>query len=165
MTKKAKRSREPETSSTNHATSFAQEPAVESCQLSKKARKRKRQRDESAAEAHPQSEIEAKAEQPAADAKTPKAKLSKLQESMKRKLEGARFRMINEDLYTKDSQLSFNQFTKDPTLFNVYHLGFREQVHTIPLASKAYISLGSIRFAKCTYVSILRSTLSDEPLQ
>jgi ribosomal RNA-processing protein 8 len=144
MAKKAKRAREQEAGSTQHAASIAQEPAVGSSQLSKKARKRKRQRDESAAEAHPQRETEEKAEQPVADAKKPKAKLSKLQESMKRKLEGARFRMINEDLYTKDSHLSFNQFTKDPTLFDVYHLGFREQVHVIP-GSKSICFLSSIR--------------------
>ena len=46
---------------------------------------------------------------------------------MKRKLEGARFRMINEDLYTKDSALSYDQFTADPSLFDVYHAGFRVQ--------------------------------------
>jgi ribosomal RNA-processing protein 8 len=137
MAKKAKRARDQEsTGITAHAASAVQqEPAEETSQLSKKARKRKRQRDESAAEAPPQPGTESKAKQPATDTKKPKAKLSKLQESMKRKLEGARFRMINEDLYTKDSHLSFNQFTKDPTLFDVYHLGFREQVGTRLLES------------------------------
>ncbi|KAG5176320.1 methyltransferase-domain-containing protein [Tribonema minus] len=59
--------------------------------------------------------------------------MSKLQEAMKRKLEGARFRMLNEDLYTKHSTLSFSQFSEEPDLFDIYHRGFREQVEKWPV--------------------------------
>mmetsp|Transcript_6431 Transcript_6431/g.9640 ORF Transcript_6431/g.9640 Transcript_6431/m.9640 type:complete len:121 (-) Transcript_6431:465-827(-) len=58
--------------------------------------------------------------------------LSALQLAMKKKLDGAKFRMINEDLYTSHSSLSFGQFQSDPKLFDVYHKGFREQVKTHP---------------------------------
>lgn len=59
--------------------------------------------------------------------------VSKLQEAMQKKLAGGRFRMINEDLYTKESEKSFEQFTADPSLFTVYHHGYREQVEKWPV--------------------------------
>jgi len=59
-------------------------------------------------------------------------KLSALQQKMKAKLEGAKFRMINEKLYTSSSQASFQEFQDNPSLFEVYHRGFREQVEKWP---------------------------------
>ena len=41
---------------------------------------------------------------------------------------GARFREINELLYTQPSALSHSQFVKEPQLFEAYHAGFRLQV-------------------------------------
>ena len=53
--------------------------------------------------------------------------LSALQATFKKKLEGAKFRMINEVLYTSRGEKSFETFQKDPALFDIYHEGFREQ--------------------------------------
>mmetsp|Transcript_8447 Transcript_8447/g.11074 ORF Transcript_8447/g.11074 Transcript_8447/m.11074 type:complete len:375 (+) Transcript_8447:23-1147(+) len=62
-----------------------------------------------------------------------KLKLSTLQQKMRAKLDGARFRMINEELYTRPSTDSFSNFQNDPSLFDVYHTGFREQVEKWPV--------------------------------
>ena len=48
-------------------------------------------------------------------------------------LEGARFRWLNESLYTEQSQTSFDLFQKDPSLFNAYHNGFRSQANQWPV--------------------------------
>mmetsp|Transcript_22339 Transcript_22339/g.30506 ORF Transcript_22339/g.30506 Transcript_22339/m.30506 type:complete len:279 (-) Transcript_22339:346-1182(-) len=55
-----------------------------------------------------------------------KGKLSELQQKMKLKLEGARFRQLNEQLYTTRGEEAFASFSQEPTLFEVYHRGFRE---------------------------------------
>jgi ribosomal RNA-processing protein 8 len=60
-------------------------------------------------------------------------KLSKLQQSMLAKLQGGQFRYLNEKLYTQESELSFNEFQKDPSLFNAYHEGYRAQVLSWPV--------------------------------
>jgi hypothetical protein len=52
-------------------------------------------------------------------------KLSSLQEQFQKKLEGARFRTINESLYTTNGHESFLEFQKNPAMFAVYHQGFR----------------------------------------
>ena len=53
--------------------------------------------------------------------KLPPSKLSELQQGFKKKLEGARFRSINEALYTRPGGESFLEFQEDPKLFDVYH--------------------------------------------
>ena len=58
--------------------------------------------------------------------------LSDLQLKFKRKLEGARFRTINEKLYSCKGTEAFEDFQKDPSLFDVYHEGYREQVKAWP---------------------------------
>ena len=45
---------------------------------------------------------------------------------MRRKLDGGKFRMLNEQLYTTTGDESFETFQSDPELFDVYHQGFRE---------------------------------------
>lgn len=80
-----------------------------------------------------------------------KSKLSDLQSKFARKLEGGRFRYINEQLYCNSSSDSFENFQNDPgicnkhfiyryvvscihhtsvllELFDAYHSGYREQV-------------------------------------
>ena len=42
-------------------------------------------------------------------------KLSKLQQKFKKKLKGAQFRWINEELYTKDSEISFKEMNEQRT--------------------------------------------------
>jgi len=48
-------------------------------------------------------------------------------------LEGARFRWLNESLYTEASGTSFDLFQKDPSLFKAYHNGFRAQASSWPV--------------------------------
>ena len=49
-----------------------------------------------------------------------------------KKLDGARFRWINEQLYTMQGKDALALFEEDPNLFNVYHYGYREQVKHWP---------------------------------
>jgi ribosomal RNA-processing protein 8 len=58
--------------------------------------------------------------------------LSALQQKFAKKLEGSRFRIINEKLYTTVGSEALDDFTKNPTLFDVYHEGFREQASHWP---------------------------------
>mmetsp|Transcript_7700 Transcript_7700/g.11347 ORF Transcript_7700/g.11347 Transcript_7700/m.11347 type:complete len:219 (+) Transcript_7700:864-1520(+) len=51
----------------------------------------------------------------------------------KRKLEGSKFRMLNEMLYTQHSQKNLKLFSESPELFEVYHKGFEEQVKEWPV--------------------------------
>ncbi|KAJ3185889.1 25S rRNA (adenine645-N1)-methyltransferase [Irineochytrium annulatum] len=60
-------------------------------------------------------------------------KLTTLQEKMKKKLAGGKFRMINEKLYTTESGEAFDMFKKQPELFDEYHVGFRAQVDSWPV--------------------------------
>ncbi|RKP36842.1 methyltransferase-domain-containing protein [Dimargaris cristalligena] len=54
------------------------------------------------------------------------------QRQMAKKLQGARFRWINEQLYTAEGSNSYDLFQKQPQTFNDYHLGFRAQVEHWP---------------------------------
>ena len=58
---------------------------------------------------------------------------SKLMDKFSKKMKGARFRWLNEQLYTTESAASLELFTKEPTLFDVYHAGFAEQVKQWPV--------------------------------
>lgn len=58
--------------------------------------------------------------------------LSALQQKFQKKLEGARFRVINEKLYTTTGANAFEEFQRDPSLFTIYHQGFREQAAQWP---------------------------------
>ncbi|KAN0104413.1 putative methyltransferase domain containing protein [Hyaloscypha variabilis] len=87
-------------------------------------------------------------EQPAGDGSTPtttEAKAAKpmptpkivpqltpLQASMRQKLISARFRHLNETLYTKPSAHSLSLFQDNPEMFSEYHEGFRRQVEVWP---------------------------------
>lgn len=78
---------------------------------------------------------------PQADAKKQQTKvapkkqdgLSKMQAEMRRKLDGGKFRMLNEQLYTTTGDEAFRTFQDDPALFDVYHQGFREQADKWPV--------------------------------
>jgi len=52
---------------------------------------------------------------------------------MNEKLKGARFRFINEALYTKTGEESDQMFTNDPETFRVYHEGYELQKRTWPV--------------------------------
>lgn len=60
------------------------------------------------------------------------AGLTPLQKSMRTKLASARFRHLNESLYTKPSAESLDLFKDDPSMFEDYHRGFAQQVEVWP---------------------------------
>jgi len=60
-------------------------------------------------------------------------KMSALQQSYLERLKGSRFRALNEELYTTPSQLSLENFSKNPQLFTEYHAGFQAQVQSWPV--------------------------------
>ena len=57
---------------------------------------------------------------------------SKLYSKLSTQLEGSRFRMINQQLYTTTGEDAKLMFDEDPELFNVYHRGFASQVTKWP---------------------------------
>lgn len=59
-------------------------------------------------------------------------KLTPLQASMREKLISARFRHLNETLYTRPSTEAFSLFEEYPDMFTEYHEGFRRQVEVWP---------------------------------
>ncbi|KZZ93148.1 Methyltransferase-related protein [Ascosphaera apis ARSEF 7405] len=71
---------------------------------------------------------------PAAAAAAPlpaPSKLTPLQQSMRNKLLAARFRYLNEQLYTTPSSEAYKLFTENPDFFNEYHAGFTRQVQEL----------------------------------
>ena len=62
----------------------------------------------------------------------PPPKLTPLQASMREKLISARFRHLNETLYTRPSEEAFQLFADSPEMFDEYHEGFRRQVKVWP---------------------------------
>lgn len=58
--------------------------------------------------------------------------LTPLQQKMRAKLTSARFRHLNESLYTAPSATSFSLFRTQPSMFHDYHAGFRQQVQAWP---------------------------------
>ncbi|KAL2153121.1 hypothetical protein VTH82DRAFT_4276 [Thermothelomyces myriococcoides] len=69
---------------------------------------------------------------PPAPAPSTTPKLTPLQASMREKLISARFRHLNETLYTRPSTEAFQLFEESPEMFNEYHEGFRRQVEVWP---------------------------------
>ncbi|GAD93881.1 rRNA processing protein Rrp8 [Paecilomyces variotii No. 5] len=59
---------------------------------------------------------------------TTTAKLTPLQQAMRQKLLSARFRHLNQTLYTTPSTEALDLFTANPELFEEYHAGFSRQV-------------------------------------
>lgn len=62
----------------------------------------------------------------------PPPKLTPLQASMRAKLISARFRHLNETLYTRPSEEAYKLFDDSPEMFAEYHEGFRQQVEVWP---------------------------------
>ncbi|KAI9714643.1 MAG: hypothetical protein M1812_006308 [Candelaria pacifica] len=58
--------------------------------------------------------------------------LTPLQASMRSKLTSARFRHLNQTLYTTPSTTSVSLFEQNPSMFADYHAGFRQQVFIWP---------------------------------
>ncbi|KAJ2899188.1 25S rRNA (adenine645-N1)-methyltransferase [Coemansia aciculifera] len=59
--------------------------------------------------------------------------LSTLQQKMQQKLKGARFRWINEALYTTTGDKALEMVQSDPSIFEEYHSGFSAQVEKWPV--------------------------------
>ena len=68
---------------------------------------------------------------PETQKKKTKDKTSPL-ETLKKKLHGSQFRQLNEDLYKSSGSANFERFSRDPTLMDAYHRGFREQTTKWP---------------------------------
>lgn len=76
------------------------------------------------------------------------APLTALQSSMLTSLKGARFRSINERLYTNGSREARSFMLAEPHLFDEYHDGFRQQVRkwpTNPVDRLADLLLGEMK--------------------
>ncbi|KAK9701004.1 25S rRNA (adenine645-N1)-methyltransferase [Basidiobolus ranarum] len=56
--------------------------------------------------------------------------LTPLQQQMQKKLQGARFRWINEQLYTTSGSKAFELLQNEPGIFEEYHEGFRSQAES-----------------------------------
>lgn len=56
-----------------------------------------------------------------------------LRQRMMAKLHSARFRYLNEQIYSNDSRNAQNMFRTDPDAFKAYHEGYRQQVQKWPM--------------------------------
>ncbi|CDJ36843.1 KLLA0C11847p, related [Eimeria mitis] len=56
------------------------------------------------------------------------------------RLQGGRFRSLNEYLYTKKGNEAFARYQKEPQLFDIYHAGYRAQVRRWPLNPLDYVA-------------------------
>ena len=59
-------------------------------------------------------------------------KLTPMQAAMRQKLISARFRHLNQTLYTAPSATALDLFAQNPEMFEDYHAGFRQQVEVWP---------------------------------
>ncbi|KAL6807655.1 methyltransferase domain-containing protein [Trichoderma sp. SZMC 28013] len=93
----------------------------------------KSQDETTAAVESPKSKSKSKSKaEPAAVLPPAPPKLTPLQASMREKLISARFRHLNETLYTRPSEEAFKLFQESPEMFDEYHEGFRRQVKVWP---------------------------------
>lgn len=112
------------------ATDKAQPPA-KAPDTDSKRDKKKRKKDNKAEQATNALQPLAKDTVPVSLIPEP-AGLTPLQKSMRTKLASARFRHLNESLYTKPSAESLDLFKDDPSMFEDYHRGFAQQVEVWP---------------------------------
>ncbi|KAM8975643.1 ribosomal RNA-processing protein 8 [Pelodytes ibericus] len=63
----------------------------------------------------------------------PEDRSATLRSRMEQRLSSARFRYINQQLYTSDSDTAHNLFHNDPEAFTLYHSGFSQQVQRWPV--------------------------------
>ncbi|KAI9641092.1 25S rRNA (adenine645-N1)-methyltransferase [Ciborinia camelliae] len=105
--------------------------APESKKEKKQQKKKKKDKDSNPSENSQTTEIDTPK---ATSIKPPKpvAKLTPLQASMRQKLISARFRHLNQSLYTTPSSESLATFQQNPEMFTEYHEGFRRQVEVWP---------------------------------
>jgi len=65
--------------------------------------------------------------------KTSKSSTKSSQSDLKDRLAAARFRYLNEMLYTSDSKEAMTLFKSDPSSYDVYHQGYRKQIEKWPV--------------------------------
>lgn len=108
-------------------------PKEKKHQKSKKEKKREKKAalEQSADDTTPVKTENTASKKPAPTTK-PAPQLTPLQASMRQKLISARFRHLNETLYTKPSAHSLSLFQENPEMFSEYHEGFRRQVEVWP---------------------------------
>lgn len=124
----------PKKSSTKKAGKQEQEPADADAKPSKKDKKEKKDKKKGKKDSQ-ETDDTPKTKGAATKAVAPvpaPPKLTPLQASMREKLISARFRHLNETLYTKPSAEAFNLFKESPEMFTEYHEGFRRQVEVWP---------------------------------
>ncbi|KAL2258507.1 hypothetical protein VTK26DRAFT_8161 [Humicola hyalothermophila] len=150
-TKKSKKDKKKEKKEKRDSLAVADEPAQEdgdewggindelnAPEASRPARKdkadKKEKKNKPGAEPQQTKETKPKAEAapPSAPAPPATTKLTPLQASMREKLISARFRHLNETLYTRPSAEAFRLFEESPEMFTEYHEGFRRQVDVWP---------------------------------
>jgi len=113
----------------------AEEPTVEAkVHKSEKKGKKKPKQENGGAQVRPGAAAPKVSKVPAA-APPPlpaTAKLTPMQAAMRQKLISARFRHLNETLYTAPSDSALELFSSNPEMFEDYHAGFRQQVEVWP---------------------------------
>lgn len=97
----------------------------------KKDKQTFKQTDDTPASKEASTTVKQKASKAVAPVPSP-PKLTPLQASMREKLISARFRHLNETLYTRPSAEAFGLFNESPEMFTEYHEGFRRQVEVWP---------------------------------
>ncbi|EON96627.1 putative ribosomal rna-processing protein 8 protein [Phaeoacremonium minimum UCRPA7] len=101
-------------------------------QKREKKDKKKKHHDESKSKEQPDAQATSPQAQQLVPAPKPAPKLTPLQASMREKLVSARFRHLNETLYTRPSAEAYQLFQDSPEMFQEYHEGFRRQVGVWP---------------------------------
>lgn len=97
----------------------------------KKRNKKKKDKDSKSTDSDKETCVDTPKTAPT-QAPKPVAELTPLQASMRQKLISARFRHLNQSLYTTPSSKSLATFQQNPEMFTEYHEGFRRQVEVWP---------------------------------
>lgn len=111
-------------------TPMIQADVVQGDKKAKKSKNGKKKADISAATATPG--VTPTELAPSPTMPLPATKLTPLQAAMRQKLISARFRHLNQTLYTTPSTQSLDLVTSNPEMFAEYHEGFRRQVEVWP---------------------------------
>ncbi|KAJ8070798.1 hypothetical protein OCU04_001160 [Sclerotinia nivalis] len=133
---KAKKEKVVKETSTDDIQNGPAEPSNDSTETSESKKEKKQKKKKKDKDSKPSDNDQSmKDDTPnATSTKTPKpvAKLTPLQASMRQKLISARFRHLNQSLYTTPSSESLATFQQNPEMFTEYHEGFRRQVEVWP---------------------------------
>lgn len=110
----------------------SQDDKLQASNKKDKKKTKQEKREVQAKDGESKSESAAAAMPPAAPPLPTKAKLTPMQTAMRQKLISARFRHLNETLYTAPSADALDLFDANPEMFEDYHAGFRQQVEVWP---------------------------------